>query len=287
MALEPLVSIGIPVYNSDDTIAACLRTVLNQTYRNIEVVISDNCSTDMTANICKDFADVDSRISLVLQEKNVGPAANFDFVLSRSTGAYFMWVAADDIKSENFVALNLEFLEKNPEFLASTCPNRFDSSESIAHDWEMLALKGEQESRIIEFLGNAERSHGLFYSLFRTEILKSYPWFGINFLAWDWLLLFYFSLNWKFNRASAGSLVLGTKGQSAKVNALALSGVTGLRNFWPLSKFTILAVKTLLRTCPMKIWIAAPGIWRLNTSIFRHQFFVLKHKLKYIFSKYF
>jgi glycosyltransferase involved in cell wall biosynthesis len=287
MTLEPLVSIGIPVYDSEDTIAACLRNVLNQTYRNIEVVISDNCSTDMTANICKDFADVDSRISLVLQEKNVGPAANFDFVLSRSTGAYFMWVAADDIKSENFVALNLEFLQKNPEFLASTCPNRFDSPESITHNWEMLALKGEQKSRIIEFLGNAERSHGLFYSLFRTGILKSYPWFGINFLAWDWLLLFYFSLNWKFNRTSTGSLVLGTKGQSAKANALALSGVTGLRNFWPLSKFTILAVKTLLRTCPRNIWIAAPGIWRLNTSIFKHQFFVLKHRLKYKISKYF
>lgn len=287
MSLEPLVSIGIPVYNSDDTIAACLRSVLNQSYRNIEVVISDNCSTDKTANICKDFADLDSRISLVVQGENIGPAANFDFVLSRATGSYFMWVAADDIKSEDFVALNLEFLEENPEFLASTCPNRFDGHESEIHIWEMLALIDGQKSRIIEFLGNAERSHGLFYSLFRTEILKSYPWIGINFLAWDWLLLFYFSLSWKFNRTSTGWLVLGTKGQSAKTNALALSGVTGLRNLWPLSKFTILAIKTLLRTSPKNIWIATPGIWRLNTSLFKHQFFVLKHKLKYMNSRYF
>ena len=285
MTLEPLVSIGIPVYNSDDTIAACLRTVLNQTYRNIEVVISDNCSTDKTANICKDFAAVDSRISLVLQDKNIGPAANFDYVLSKSTGSYFMWVAADDIKSENFVALNLGFLEKNPDYLASTCPNRFNETEFGAHNWEMLALKGGQKSRIIEFLGNAERSHGLFYSLFRTNILKSYPWFGINFLAWDWLLLFYFSLNWKFNRTSTGSLVLGNNGQSTKANALALSGVTGLRNIWPLSKFTIVAIRTLLRTCPENIWIATPGIWRLNATLFRHQFFVMKHKLKYMRSR--
>jgi hypothetical protein len=151
----------------------------------------------------------------------------------------------------------------------------------------MLALNGEQNSRITEFLNNAERSHGLFYSLFRTETLKGYPWFGINFLAWDWLLLFYFSLNWRFNRTPTGSLVLGTKGQSAKANALALSGVTGLRNFWPLSKFTILAIKTLLRTSPKSIWIAIPGIWRLNSSMFRYQFFVLKHKLKIMSSRYF
>ena len=287
MTLEPLVSIGIPVYNSDDTIAACLRSVLNQTYRNIEVVVSDNCSTDMTATICKDFASLDSRISLVVQGENLGPAANFDFVLSRSTGDYFMWIAADDIKSDDFVALNLEFLEENPDFLASTCPNRFDVTEGETHNWEMLALKDGQKNRIIEFLGNAEASHGLFYSLFRTNILKSYPWFGVNFLAWDWLLLFYFCLNWRFNRTSTGSLVLGTKGQSAKANALALSGVTGLKNFWPLSKFTILAIKTLIRACPKNIWVATPGIWRLNTSIFRHQFFVLKHKLKYMNSRYF
>ena len=156
MTLEPLVSIGIPVYNSDDTIAACLRSVLNQSYRNIEVVVSDNCSTDMTANICKDFASLDSRISLVVQGENFGPAANFDFVLSRSTGEYFMWIAADDIKSEDFVALNLEFLEENPDFVASTCPNRFDVTEGETHNWEMLALKDGQKSRIIEFLGYAK-----------------------------------------------------------------------------------------------------------------------------------
>lgn len=282
MTLEPLVSIGIPVYNSDDTIADCLRSVLNQSYRNIEVVISDNCSTDITANICKNFADLDSRISLVVQGENIGPAANFDFVLSRATGSYFMWVAADDIKSEDFVTLNLEFLEENPDFLASTCPNRFDASEGEDHNWEMLALNGGQKNRIIDFLGNAERSHGLFYSLFRTETLKGYPWFGINFLAWDWLLLFYFALNWRFNRTKTGSLVLGTKGQSTKANALALAGVTGIRNFWPLSKFTILAMKTLLQICPENIGAAMRGLWRLNYLFFKHQYFIMKHRLKYL-----
>jgi hypothetical protein len=81
--------------------------------------------------------------------------------------------------------------------------------------------------------------------------------------------------------------VLGTKGQSAKANALALSGITGLKNLWPLSKFTILAIKTLLRICPKNIWVAIPGIWSLNTSIIRHQFFGLKHRVKYMNSKNF
>ncbi|CAN2170910.1 Glyco_tranf_GTA_type domain containing protein [Candidatus Nanopelagicaceae bacterium] len=286
MTIEPLVSIGIPVYNSDDTIAACLRSVLNQSYRNIEVVVSDNCSTDTTASICKDFADLDSRISLVVQGENIGPAANFDFVLSRATGSYFMWVAADDIKSEDFVSLNLEFLEGNPDFLASTCPNRFDAPEGKTHNWEMLALNGGQKSRISEFLDNAERSHGLFYSLFRTETLKGYPWFGINFLAWDWLLLFHFSLNWRFNRTSTGSLVLGTKGQSTEVNALELSGVTGIRRIWPLYKFSLLASLLVIQNCPRYTILTITKVLPLNYSIFKHQFFVMKHKLKYFGSRF-
>jgi len=280
MSLSPLVSIGIPVYNGEKTIDTCIKSVLNQTYRNIEIIISDNCSSDSTAAICRDFANLDSRITLVVQEENIGPVSNFDFVLSRSTGTYFMWLAADDFKSQDFIEVNLDFLQKNHEYVASTCPNRFEAPAIENHDWEMLSLEDDQKFRIINFLRNANRSHGLFYSLFRADVLKKYPWFGVNFLAWDWLLLFYFSLNWKFHRSSNGSLVLGANGQSTQANALEMSGVTGIKKLWPLSKFTILALMPLLRICPKYFFVSLPHILGLNSLMFKHQFFVMKHKIK-------
>ena len=280
MSLSPLVSIGIPVYNGEKTIDSCIKSVLNQTYRNIEIIISDNCSSDSTAAICRDFANLDSRITFVVQDENIGPVANFDFVLSRSTGTYFMWLAADDFKSQDFIEVNLEFLQKNLEYVASTCPNRFEAPAVENQDWEILSLEDDQKFRIINFLCNANRSHGLFYSLFRADVLKKYPWFGVNFLAWDWLLLFYFSLNWKFHRSSNGSLVLGANGQSTQANALEMSGVTGVKKLWPLSMFTILALITVLRICPKYFFVSLPHIWRLNSLMFRHQFFLMKHKLK-------
>ena len=280
MSLSPLVSIGIPVYNGEKTIDTCIKSVLNQTYGNIEIIISDNCSSDSTATICRDFANLDSRITLVVQDENIGPVSNFDFVLSRSTGTYFMWLAADDFKSQDFIEVNLDFLQKNLEYVASTCPNRFEAPTIENHDWEMLSLEDDQKFRIINFLRNANRSHGLFYSLFRADVLKKYPWFGVNFLAWDWLLLFYFSLNWKFHRSSNGSLVLGANGQSTQANALEMSGVTGVKKLWPLSKFTILALMSLLRICPKYFFVSLPHILRLNSLMFKHQFFVMKHKLK-------
>jgi glycosyltransferase involved in cell wall biosynthesis len=280
MSLSPLVSIGIPVYNGAKTIDSCIKSVLNQTYGNIEIIISDNYSSDSTAAICRDFANLDSRITLVVQDENIGPVANFDFVLSQSTGTYFMWLAADDFKSQDFIEVNLEFLQKNLEYVASTCPNRFEAPAIENHDWEMLSLEDDQKFRIINFLRNANRSHGLFYSLFRADILKQYPWFGVNFLAWDWLLLFYFSLDWKFHRSSNGSLVLGANGQSTRANALEMSGVKGVKKLWPLSKFTILALITVLRICPKYFFVPLPHIWRLNSLMFKHQFFLMKHKLK-------
>jgi glycosyltransferase involved in cell wall biosynthesis len=280
MSLSPLVSIGIPVYNGEKTIDSCIKSVLNQTYGNIEIIISDNCSSDSTAAICRDFANLDSRITFVVQDENIGPVANFDFVLSRSTGTYFMWLAADDFKSQDFIEVNLDFLQKNLEYVASTCPNRFEAPAVENQDWEILSLEDDQKFRIINFLRNANRSHGLFYSLFRADVLKKYPWFGVNFLAWDWLLLFYFSLNWKFHRSSNGSLVLGANGQSTQANALEMSGVTGVKKLWPLSMFTILALITVLRICPKYFFVPLPHIWRLNSLMFRHQFFLMKHKLK-------
>ena len=280
MNLNPLVSIGIPAYNAEKTLDACINSVLNQTYSNIEIIISDNCSSDSTAAICRKFADIDPRVNLVVQEENIGPVANFNYVLSRSTGTYFMWLAADDFKSPDFIDINLEFLQKNPEFMASTCPNRFEAPTSDHHQWEILSLEGDQKFRIVTFLSNAEKSHGLFYSLFRTDLLKHYPWLGINFFAWDWLLLFYFSLNWKFHRSLGGSLVLGANGQSNKTNALELSGVIGIKKLWPLYKFTVLALITLLRNCPRYFFVAIPPLWNLTYSTSKGQFFLLKHKLK-------
>jgi glycosyltransferase involved in cell wall biosynthesis len=280
MNLEPLVSVGIPVYNGEKTLDACIKSAMNQTYRNIEIIISDNSSSDSTTAICRKYANLDSRITFVVQKENIGPAANFSFVLSRSTGTYFMWLAADDFKSHDFIEVNLEFLKKNPEYVASTSPNRIDSLDSKKNNWKTLSLEGDQKGRIVSFLGNAGQSHGLFYSLFRADLIKNYPWLGTNFLAWDWLLIFYYCLKWKFNRSLSGSIVLGPDGQSTKEDALELSGVTGIGKLWPLSKFTILALITLLRTSPKHFFIAIPYIWRLNYSLSRSQFFLMGRRLK-------
>src|SRR5574338_702940 len=110
----PLVSIGIPVYNGEDSIGNALDNLLMQTYDNLELIISDNASTDRTAEICLEYASRDRRIKFYRNHVNVGVYANYRRVLTLSKGEYFMWATDDDIKPPNIVEHCVNALTRNP-----------------------------------------------------------------------------------------------------------------------------------------------------------------------------
>lgn len=113
---HPLVSIGIPTYNRNVGIRETLESIWNQQYSNLEIIISDNHSTDSTpeiiAGITKDHPD----IKYWRQEINIGMIPNFEFVLRKATGKYFMWVADDDKLEPGIIQKYVTFLENNPGY---------------------------------------------------------------------------------------------------------------------------------------------------------------------------
>ena len=111
----PKVSIGIPVYNGAKTLASTIEAAINQDYENLEIIISDNCSTDGTQIIAESYCAKDPRIKYVRQEKNLGMTANFSRVFEYSTGEFFMWAAHDDQHSSIFVSSCLPILLKETE----------------------------------------------------------------------------------------------------------------------------------------------------------------------------
>lgn len=100
---KPQVSIGMPVYNGAAYIREALDSLLAQTFKDFELIISDNASTDDTQAICEEYARRDPRIRYVRQGENKGVLANFQFVLDQAKGDYFMWAAADDRWNEYWV----------------------------------------------------------------------------------------------------------------------------------------------------------------------------------------
>ncbi len=117
----PLVSIGLPVFNSEKTIVRALDSLLAQNYPNFEIIVSDNSSDDKTAEICKGYAQRDHRIKLHLNEKNLGINANFKIVCEKAVGKYFMWAAGDDFWEPEFAATLVKELESDPRIGVALC----------------------------------------------------------------------------------------------------------------------------------------------------------------------
>lgn len=115
MAKHPKVSIGMPVYNREPYIRAALDGVLNQTYQDFELLISDNASTDKTGEICREYAARDPRIRYVRNATNLGMAGNYNAVFRRAVGEYFRWVAGDDLSAPESLAMCVEVLDQHPD----------------------------------------------------------------------------------------------------------------------------------------------------------------------------
>lgn len=111
----PQVSVGMPVYNGEDGLEDAIQDILKQSFKDIEIVISDNGSTDGTADICQKYAAQDDRIRYVRQPETVCATDNFNFVLKESRAPFFMWAAHDDVRSPDFIEKLLAALQNNDE----------------------------------------------------------------------------------------------------------------------------------------------------------------------------
>ena len=181
--IQPKLNIGIPVYNGEKFIRNCLNSILNQTFTDFEIILSDNASTDSTTSICKEYAKKDSRILFLKQKSTNDSLWNYNFVLQEAKSEYFMWASADDIWHPEYIEKNLMFLEKNPDFVGSTSEvelfneiwDEKDTSKfknikpKKKYEWvHPLIGTFEQKVKFIFDFGRFEYT----YAIFRTQHLK-------------------------------------------------------------------------------------------------------------------
>lgn len=117
MTRQARVSIGIPVYNGENCLAEALDSLLRQTYRDFEILISDDASTDRTAEICRDYAARDARIRYVRQAGNIGAGPNHNRVLEMSQAPYFKWAAQDDLYAPAYLEECVSVLDRRPDVI--------------------------------------------------------------------------------------------------------------------------------------------------------------------------
>lgn len=117
--LMPLVSVVLPVFNEESFISDTLECIITQNYENLEIIISDNHSSDGTASICRQFARRDRRIQLFEQSSNIGATANHCFLTRKAKGEYIIFTAGHDKWSDNYISSNVAELVCRPSAVVS------------------------------------------------------------------------------------------------------------------------------------------------------------------------
>jgi len=126
-----LVSILIPVYNRISLVGETIDSAINQTYKNIEIIIVDNCSTDGTWELLQQYAEKDKRIRILRNKVNIGPVLNWKKCIDNAQGEFAKILFSDDIIEPNFLEQTLPFLENSDVgFVYSTVKMGADISES-------------------------------------------------------------------------------------------------------------------------------------------------------------
>lgn len=117
MNIQPLVTVGMPIRNGGEFLRAALDSIVGQTYPNLQVIISDNCSDDQTAATVQTYLARDPRLVYVRQEHPLKAIENFRFVLDRAQGEFFMWAAHDDVHSADYIEKLVQGLLPDPAAL--------------------------------------------------------------------------------------------------------------------------------------------------------------------------
>jgi glycosyltransferase involved in cell wall biosynthesis len=178
---DELVSIGLPVRNAGGRIAEVVRSVLAQDHTDLELLITDNASTDDTEAVCRELAAADSRINYHRQPRNIGLLNNFVYAISNARGTHFRWIGDDDRLEPGFVTRCLEVFVADPRLILVTTGISYTGPEAEVESktYTGSALGSDDPvERLIEMLRLLNASHLLIdplYGLVLREPVAALP----------------------------------------------------------------------------------------------------------------
>jgi glycosyltransferase involved in cell wall biosynthesis len=199
MNSQPLLSIGLFVYNAERFIQKALDSLLGQTFGDFELIISDNASSDRTGEICREYAARDPRIRYYRNPKNMGAGWNIRRVVELATGKYFKWAAGDDMLEPEFLSQCIRALEVDPGCVLAHAKTRIiDENGNFVENyhWPMKTESTNAVTRFREMLLNDHLCFQIF-GVIRMDALRSVPPQG-SYVNSDGVLLSQLSLIGRF-----------------------------------------------------------------------------------------
>ena len=160
---QPLVSVPVITYNSSKTVIETLDSIYNQTYQNIELIISDDCSKDDTINICREWLEKNkerfARTELLTVGKNTGVTGNVARSVKACHGNYIKGIAGDDMLLPNCIQDNINYVTQNPDAVIVMSrptfigikPSEFEQYEKMKFDYSFFDMTFDEQYERIKF----------------------------------------------------------------------------------------------------------------------------------------
>lgn len=268
----PRVTVGVPVRNGESGLESCLACLSGQTFRDIEILISDNDSSDRTAAIVQSAMRNDPRIRYVRQDRNIGALANFAYVLNTAQAPYFMWRAFDDLSNESFIEHLAAALDAHPN--AVLAAPRSETLRVAANKRRVrlppLPGEGPRSAPAAERWMLRRLQAGWFYGLFRRAFLVEAMAFVARHYrhvwAWDFLVLATATLRARIvgvpDAVFTHRLTGAPKHYSASEDTL--QRIDLARNYWQVLH-RLLDEKTL--SLPQRLQYQAAFVWHMQRRV--------------------
>lgn len=183
--VEPLVSVCIPTYNRSSKLNRAVGTLIRCSYENIEIIISDNASSDDTQIVCAALAKLDRRVKYFRHAENQGPTKNFEFARAQATGKYFLWLSDDDYLDPDYIRICVDELERDPSLVIASGLGAFHRGDSKPTHYDNVVQPNSiiPLLRVINYLWSVGDS-STFYGVYRRDHVRD-CWIP-NCLAGDW-----------------------------------------------------------------------------------------------------
>ncbi len=189
MMNNPLISVGIPTYNRPSGLRRVLENICAQTYENLEIIISDNCSDNKDVKkIVREFIKNDKRIRYYCHECNMGPVYNFNFALRKARGDYFMWAADDDEwPQKNYILKCFEFLRDNSDYSLVCGEVKYYNNKIYFGEGVKINLTSANRFERVADYYSQVMDNSTFYGLYDLKKIENF--YLKNNLGGDWFFI--------------------------------------------------------------------------------------------------
>jgi glycosyltransferase involved in cell wall biosynthesis len=196
----PLVSICLPVYNGETYGPEAIRSILDQTFEDFELIISDNASTDATPDICRDVVARDARVRYYRADANRGLAWNHNRAFELARGRYLAWIGHDDLMGREYISQCIKALKDDSgAVLSFAMSSHIDDKGNVIERFPTQNSGAtERPSRRFHDILRDDWCHPI-YGLMKTEVLKQTRLHG-GFADSDRVLLAEMGLRGRFTQ---------------------------------------------------------------------------------------